>query len=249
MAPEQPQTANLDGLDAGLAVLECFGPSKLLSLGEISAALGLSKSRTFRILATLKQRGFVEQAARGEPYKLGQKVWLMAHGYMQASMLPQLARPFMEELSRTVRGTIVLRVFEGEEQVTLECIHSPEVLRTSFPVGARYPATYGSTGKALLAFSAQSRIDAALQGLSKRDAGRLEAELGLVRQQGYALNLEESVRGVRGMAAPVLSREGEVVASIGASFPALDLPQSRIPQVSKAVRATCAAVRKRCGYS
>jgi IclR family acetate operon transcriptional repressor len=100
-----------------------------------------------------------------------------------------------------------------------------------------------------LAFSPQTRIDATISGLSKRHADRLETELRLVRERGYALNLEESVRGVRGIAAPIFGRDNEAVASIGASFPAMDLPQSRIPQVARAVRSGCAAIRKRCGYS
>lgn len=241
--------ANLDGLDTGLAVLECLAPDRSLSLGEISATLSLTKSRTFRILTTLKQRGFVEQAVRGGPYRFGDKVWEMANGFLLFRTLPRVARPIMEELSGSVRGTIVLRALEGAEQLTLECIHSPNVLRTSFPVGAHYPPTYGSTGKALLAFSPKPVTDRLLSHLSGSEASKLLNELRLTRKRGYALNFEESVRGVHGIAGPIRDGEGRAVAAIGISFPASDLPRTRVPEVAKALSAACATISGRCGYT
>lgn len=240
--------ANLDGLDAGLTVLEFFGPSRSVSLGEVSSALNLSKSRTFRILNTLKQRGFVEQSVRGGPYRLGGKIWEMANGFFLFRNLPDIARPIMQALSQSVRGTIVLRALEGSEQLTLECIHSPEVLRTSFPVGAHYPASYGSTGKALLAFAQEVQLEPLLAGISKSDRKALLDELRLTRKRGYALNLEKSVRGVHGIAGPILDGEMHAVAAIGISFPSSDLPRSRIPEVADALAEACETIRGRCGY-
>ena len=240
--------ANLDGLDAGLTVLEFFGPRRSLTLGEVSSALNLSKSRTFRILNTLKQRGFVEQSVRGGPYRLGGKISEMAHGFLLFRTLPDVERPIMQALSQSVRGTVVLRAFEGREQLTLECIHSQEVLRTSFAVGAHYPATYGSTGKALLAFSQPDEVGSLLSHLPTPERLKLLDEFRLTRERGYALNLQESVRGVHGIAGPILDTNRHPVAAIGISFPSSDLPRSRIPEVAEALAGACETIRGRCGY-
>lgn len=242
------QPVSLDGLDAGLAVLERFHPDRAFTLGEISASLGLSKSRAFRILSTLKRRGFVDQPMRGGPYRLGEKLGMLANTFMLFRALPSIAQPVMEQLSQSVRGTVVLRVPDGCQQLTLACVHSPEVLRTSFPVGALHPMTYGSTGKALLAFARGDNIARLLDQLGE-PSDKLRADVRLTRRRGYALNLEETVRGVRGIAAPILDADGHAVAAIGISFPALALSRARIPEVAAKLVSACETIGARCGYA
>lgn len=248
----------LDGLDAGLAVLETFRPDQpALTLGEISGRLGLSKSRVFRILSTLKRRGFAEQVARGGPYQLGLKVVEVAQAAGQGRSLLAAAAPVLAALSQVLRGTVVLRILDGVEQLTLDCVHSPEVLRTSFPVGARLPATYGSTGKVLLAFRPWAMTDDILARfpLAGRAGGataRLadyRRELERVRAAGFALNLEESVAGVRSVGAPVLDGAGTAVAAIAISFPAAALLRTRIREVARHLCASGCEISIRLGHA
>jgi DNA-binding IclR family transcriptional regulator len=246
----------LDGLDAGLAVLEAFRPEQgALTLGEISHRLGLSKSRVFRILSTLKRRGFAEQVVRGGPYRLGPKVVEVAQAVGPRRSLLAAATPVLTALSQALRGTVVLRILDGVEQLTLDCVHSPEVLRTSFPVGARLPATYGSTGKVLLAFRPGAVTGDILarcppvggsRGTTARMAYRRELER--VRVAGFALNLEESVTGVRSVGAPVLDGDGTAAAAIAISFPVAALPRTRIREVARHLCAAGNDIGIRVGY-
>lgn len=247
----------LDGLDAGLAVLEAFRPDRpQLMLGEISGRLGLSKSRVFRILSTLKRRGFVEQPGRGTPYQLGLKVVEVAGAVGRGRSLLTVTAPILAELSQALRGTVVLRVLDGVEQLTLDCVHSPEVLRTTYPVGARLPASYGSTGKVLLAFHPAEVTEAILSrgplaGGTPRAITRLadyRRELERVRAAGYALNLEEAVVGVRGVASPILDGSGTAIAAIGISFPASALPRTRIREVAERLCRAARNVSARLGH-
>jgi IclR family pca regulon transcriptional regulator len=247
----------LDGLDAGLAVLEAFRPEEpALTLGEISHRLGLSKSRVFRILSTLKRRGFAEQVARGGPYQLGLKVVEVAQAAGQGRSLLVAAAPVLAALSQALRGTVVLRILDGVEQLTLECVHSPEVLRTSFPVGARLPATYGSTGKVLLAFRPRTVTDDILDRfpLAGRTGGAparradYRRELERVRAAGFALNLEESVAGVRSVGAPVLDSRATAIAAIAISFPMAALPRTRIRDVARHLCAAGGEISVRLGH-
>jgi DNA-binding IclR family transcriptional regulator len=256
--PKQRRIARdgLDGLNAGLAVLETFGPRAELTLTDISSRLGLYKSRVFRILTTLKRRGFVEQPARGGPYRLGLRLFELGSRVARATSLHAAAVPVLGELSERSRGTVVLRVLDGEEQVTLECIHSPEVLRTSFPVGARLPATYGSTGKVLLGFLPDAAAAVLIEQAAARpgggahltDVARFRRELAMVSALGYAVNLEESVEGVRGVAAPVLGSDGSALAAIGISFPAAQLPRRGIPTVARDLCTAAREISQRLGH-
>jgi len=235
----------LNGLDAGMSVLESFERlGCALTLGDISAKLGLSKSRVFRILSTLKRRGFVEQSSRGGPYRLGPRLATLVNAVANLWALPRVAAPVMAELIQTTRGTAVLRILDGDEQLTVDCVHSPEVLRTSFPVGARLPAGYGSTGKALLAYQPERRL-VALIGAAAANSRELRTEFARTRLQGYAINLEETTKGVRSVAAPILERDGIAVAALGVSFPSFALPRRRIPEVAREVVAACARIGAR----
>ena len=247
----------LDGLDAGLAVLEALRPEQgALTLGEISQRLGLSKSRVFRILSTLKRRGFAEQVMRGGPYRLGPKLVEVAQAAGHGRSLLVAATPVLAALSQALRGTVVLRILDGVEQLTLDCIHSPEVLRTSFPVGARLPATYGSSGKVLLAFRPRAVTGDILSHCPPVGGGRgttarvanYRRELERVRAAGFALNLEESVAGVRSVGAPVLDGEGTAAAAIAISFPVAALPRTRIREVARHLCAAGNDIGIRLGY-
>jgi DNA-binding IclR family transcriptional regulator len=249
---------SLDTLDAGISVLESFpGPAQSLALGEISARLDLSKSRVFRILTTLKRRGFVEQASRGGPYRLGYKLERLGSAVATVRSLPRVAVPVMRDLSQTLRGTIVLRVPDGDEQLTVECVHSPEVLRTSYPVGARLSLTYGSTGKILMAFRPPQAAEEILRRVPLTHSGPRAIiepaaylrELDGVRAAGYALSLEEAVAGVRGVAAPVFDGDGTAIAAIAVSFPASALPKKRLPTVARALAEASRAIGSQFGFT
>ena len=56
----------------------------------------------------------------------------------------------------------------------------------------------------------------------------LEAELGQIRQHGYAINDEELAFGLRSVAAPIRNSEGKVVAAINISFPGGRLSRQEI---------------------
>jgi DNA-binding IclR family transcriptional regulator len=82
-------------------------------------------------------------------------------------------------------------------------------------------------GKAILAHFPEKRVRDILDrhGLPKitehtvDDEETLFEELEQIRQQGYARDLEERVRGMRCVAAPIL-RDGEVLGAVSVSGPA-----------------------------
>ena len=58
-----------------LDVLESFRDSEELQLSEISKRVALNKSRAFRLLHTLCERGYVERGSDGHRYRLGLKLF------------------------------------------------------------------------------------------------------------------------------------------------------------------------------
>jgi DNA-binding IclR family transcriptional regulator len=87
---------------------------------------------------------------------------------------------------------------------------------------------YSATGKAMLAFMPAERVDWILDeyGLVKRtantitDRDALLSELETVRENGYAVNREEEIEGIRAVGAPIRTPDGEVLGSVSISGPA-----------------------------
>jgi len=89
-------------------------------------------------------------------------------------------------------------------------------------VGTASPAYASAMGKALLAHLPRAALDAylatvRLEPVTERtitSAEALRAELGRVREQGYALSEGEHRPGVRSVAAPVFAYTGEALAAV-----------------------------------
>src|SRR2546425_6085490 len=82
----------VESVARALDVLETFRDSEELSLNEISRRVGLNKSRSFRLLHTLAERGYVEKIADGGRYRLGAKRFERARPL--GSQLMRIAHPF-----------------------------------------------------------------------------------------------------------------------------------------------------------
>jgi DNA-binding IclR family transcriptional regulator len=84
-----------------------------------------------------------------------------------------------------------------------------------------------ASGKAILAYLPHERVESIVDrhGLPRRtantitDRDELFDHLATVREQGYALNDEEEIEGLRAVGAPIRDRDGAVLGSISISGP------------------------------
>ena len=95
------------------------------------------------------------------------------------------------------------------------------------PIGEHSHMHWTSLGKALLAHIPAERRSKIVDrhGLPRgtertfTDRDELGNELERIRQQGYAIDDDEHLRGVRGVAVPIFDTEQNVIASIGLTGP------------------------------
>jgi IclR family transcriptional regulator, carbohydrate utilization repressor len=106
-------------------------------------------------------------------------------------------------------------------------------------VGGRAPLHLTSVGKLFLAHDDPVRVRAyatrtGLAGHTRNsitDLGRLERELAVVRNNGYARDDEELELGVRCMAAAIFDDQGKLVAGLSVSAPADRLEEAWMERV------------------
>jgi IclR family transcriptional regulator, pca regulon regulatory protein len=214
-------------LERGLAILQAFKPTRpVLGISELARALDLNRSTAHRYVSTLNRLGYLRQDEDTRKYRLGPRVLDLGFSAINSMELREIAAPHLRELSDETGHTVNMAILDGEDIVYVERVRSARAgqreIDLNLHVGSRLPAYCTSMGKVLLANlpaadreGVLDRIQLAPRGpntLTARDG--LEAELERVRVGGLAVNNEELAYGLRSIAAPVRSADGDVVAAI-----------------------------------
>jgi IclR family acetate operon transcriptional repressor len=226
-------------------VLEAFQGSERLSLNQISQRVGLNRSRTFRLLHTLAERGYVERNEEGTSYRLGIKLFERAANVRRD--VKDVARPVMLELRQRFNEMVNLSVLEDGHVLYLEIVESSRPFRMGATVGCRMPAHHTSMGKAMLAKNPACFESGLLAKESRQRIQRLRKELEKVQERGYAIDDEENEPGVACIGAPVLDAHGLPVAAISVSGPVQRVLANE-KKIAEALVAACSTVSQGLGY-
>lgn len=198
-----------------------------LTLSEISEALMLPKSTTFRMLQALGQRGMLRKDERTKLYCLGPAVLSLAASALDQSDIRSLALPPLQELATVLNETVYLTVLYGENAIVELALESERRFQHFIRTGKPVPLHCASAAKAIIAYREEAWIDQwlgdkVLQKFTPRtttDIALLKQELQQIRKQGYALCDEEIEPGVRALSVPVCDRTGQVIASVSVLGP------------------------------
>jgi DNA-binding IclR family transcriptional regulator len=241
----------------GLEILDMFERDRSeIGIGEMAQQLGLHRSTTSRLAATLAVAGYLEPAGEPGRYRLSGRLAALGELATAAGDVRRTALPYLRGLVRELGETGHLGVLEGTEAVTIEVVDGWQTVRMHSWVGKRSPAHCSSMGKALIAELSPEEFAARYPGpdLEARtpatitSADELRKHLELIRARGYAEDLEELEPHLCCIAAPVFGREGPAVASVSISGPASRLRDPAVlSSAADAVRATARLISTRLG--
>lgn len=188
-----------------------------LGVTEIADALGLSKAAVHRVLASLRGRGFIHLDENSRRYSLGVSAMKLGQSYLERIDLRRVARPYLERLSQRTNETTTLSVPSGpDSRIYVDQVTPDRAIIMAVPLGVPQPLHAGASSRALLAFAPPERreaylSDAPLPPLTPEtitDPDALRADLGRVREQGWAHSVAERRTGAAAVAAPVLGHDG-----------------------------------------
>ena len=223
-----------------------------LSLHEISIQAGINKSTALRLLAHLEGEKYLRRDERGG-YSLGPKFLRLGSDYNVQAPLREMARESLWELWRVTQETVNLALLDGFDVVYIDCLESPHDLRLVSNVGMRAVLYRTALGKALLAFQPAEQCERLIKSLrfetftphTITSAFELDRELNSIRQSGFAVDNEESVVGLRCIAAPILDTREIAVAAISISGPTSRITPQKTPTLGEAVKAAAREVSGR----
>ena len=240
----------------GLEILDMFERDRSeIGIGEMAQQLGLHRSTTSRLAATLAVAGYLEPTGEPGRYRLSGKLVTLGELVASEGDVRRAAQPYLRDLVRSLGETGHLAVLEDAEAVTVEVVDGWQTVRMHSWVGKRSPAHCSSMGKALLAGLDADEIDArypgarleARTGRTITDRDKLKRHLAQVRERGYAVDHEELEPHLCCVAGPVFDRTGTVVASISVSGPDSRIDDESIPAIAESVRRAAWQISARLG--
>jgi DNA-binding IclR family transcriptional regulator len=246
--------ASVQSVDRALTILGILARLGEAGVTEIAAELGVHKSTAFRLVATLESHGMVEQNEERGKYRLGVGVLRLAGATTSRLDVVQEARPICRKLAADSGETVNIAVLSDRSALYLDQVAGQSALQSHNWVGQHIPLHATSNGKVLLSGLSSDEVDNRLPKLPSYTSdtvtsrARLRRELAEVRDQGYAVAVDELEVGLTAIAAPIRNAHGDVIASLSVSGPTFRLSEPRVKELVPVVQDAADEVSRRLGY-
>src|ERR1700675_3524591 len=251
-----PKDGGVQSVDRALLIIETLAEDdEGYRLTDLAVRTGLSPSTVHRLLATLEKRRFV-QFDRGEStWHIGAQSFAIGSTFVRRRNFVTQALPYLRKLRDQTRETANLAVVDDGAMVVLTRVESRELMRSVTKVGGRIPMVASGLGKALLATYSEQDVFAIIQrvGMPRLTsksivrAGELCKSLHDIRRQGYSVDDEEALIGLRCVSAVVYDDCSEPLAAISVSGKASRVPNDRLPILGKLVQEVAAELTTALG--
>jgi sugar lactone lactonase YvrE/DNA-binding IclR family transcriptional regulator len=229
-------------LAKGLYLLDVIGErDQPPRFKDLQIVTGLPKGTLARILAALVAFRLVRHEESDNTYRLGNRLFELAHRVWESFDLRGAAAPQLERLAQETRETVALITADNDSALYIDQRSQGGPFGFRIEVGRRAPLHCSAAGKALLAFSPPHDQRAVLARIALEaftpatitDVEQLQADLALCRARGYALSHGEHVEGVVSAAAPVFDHTGKAIAAIGVFGPSSRLMTDRLHVIGR----------------
>ncbi|WP_173081624.1 IclR family transcriptional regulator [Phytohabitans rumicis] len=193
------------------AILGAFTPERpRLSLGEITAELGMSKATAHRYARALRAANLLRYDPVAARYTLGPQILALEAAARAGLPIVTAAEPYLDELMRETDLTAVLSVWNGDGPTVVRCAdNTVGDVRISVRTGSQLDLTRSAQGRIFCAYLPAAEAPGIARRLkSSADLRKVVEE---VRREGIAANSPEDF-GVRVLAAPVFERTNVVAA-------------------------------------
>ncbi|MEO3753087.1 IclR family transcriptional regulator [Streptomyces sp. B6B3] len=217
----------MQSIDRAIALLAAFSRARpVLGISELARHTALTRGTTHRLVSALTAHGMLTQVPGSTTYSLGPRLLGLAESARDQLSLDVQAPPVMTWLRDRTGETVGLHILDAvPSRRTIAQIESLQPLRRTYTdLGAARPPHQGAPGKLLLAYAPGTVAQDVVAELARTEPGvadEVAAALDRVRGDGYAISLEERVKGVVALAVPVRDHKGEVAAALSVSVPAV----------------------------
>ncbi len=185
--------------------------SQGLRISEISSLLGISKSTVHGITGALEDQGAILRDPVTKKYTVGITLMELGKAVYERLDFQKIAHPIMEELMEQCQESVFLGIRNADRVTVIDIVESRKDFKITSPIGTTIPLLAGAIGKLFLSQMEPKDSQKYLNSNSLVkftantiiDPKKYARELEKVRKNGFALDDEEYITGVRAVVAPV----------------------------------------------
>lgn len=248
------------GLRRGLATLKLFTPeTHSLSLSQIAAALGITRSAAFRTVYTLSSEGCLIFDDRAQAYSLGPGVMRLTYGYVATREVVEIAQPELVRLRDQTGWSVHLGALDGTSVIYLLRLAGARHDASIVHVGSRLPARATTIGRVLLSDLEPDQIvaryrSAQAPGASDKVGGGAANIAALLAQarndarQEAILHRGDFDAGVVSIAAPVRNFSSSAICAVSVTRPNEEISAEELEAARLALLAACRRLSRLMGW-
>ena len=199
-----------------ITLLRATAEDRNANVSSLARTAGLPRATALRMIQTLEQEGFLLRIPGDDRVLLGPELLRLARNTDEQLLLREVSGPIIGELVAIIRETVTLSVIAPDGG--LDVVHqvdAPAQLRPQSWVGQRFPLHASASGKVLLATYDDERLErllleplARFTPMTITTAEALRAEVERVREQRYAVAMDEEEEGLAGISTGVRGTGG-----------------------------------------
>ena len=228
-----------------------------IRLSDLAAKLNMNASTVSRFLASLQNRGYVNQSEERGTYVLTYKICQLANNVTSRMDYRSICQPFLKKISKIFGCTTNLITRYEYSVIYLDVVPGPQQLLVPLQrIGKVAPLYCTGGGKLfLLHFSDEELRNYATAETFQRftehticSLGELREELRKIAKNGYAIDDEECELGTRCLAVPVYNYTGAIQAAISINAPTSKLTDTYIKQNADIMKEIAMEISHHLGY-
>lgn len=228
---------SLGSIEKSFRIIELLKREGACGVTRVAEELDLPKSTAHSHLSTLEELSYVVN--EGSQYEVGLRFMSLGQHARYKRPEYELVESKVEMLAERTGERSLFIVEEHGYGIYLHVALGTNAVDIGGELGDRRRNFHcSSSGKAILAYLPEPRRTALLDEISLTSKTEhtittreeLEDELERIRKQGYALNREELLLGLQGVAVPVMYPNGMVVGSLCISGPTHRMQGERLEE-------------------
>lgn len=243
-------------LEKGLKILSLFSrEAPALTQSEISKALGLNMTSTYRYINTFVSLGYLEKDLKTKELRPGFRCLALCTNLIRATDNLHLIKRYVDTIYEKYNITIDVGFTVDDTMMRIYHKEAEETLTYNLPDVAPRCLHNTSVGKAYLSTLSKERLEETLDRIDLPAKTRytitgkdqLRAEVEKTRQRGYAMCEEEYLVGLITIGAPLISpQNGEGVGAVSFDFSVLQTSAREIEsKYAGLIQETAAALSNR----
>jgi DNA-binding IclR family transcriptional regulator len=220
-------------VEIAFSIIETLQEQNEMGITQLSEEPDYAKSTVHSHLRTLEEQEMIVRGKDG--YRLSIRILDMATHVRKQIGNYEMIRDEVEKLAEETGEIAQFGVEEYNRVTYFYKATGNQSVETLSSVGKQQPMHSTALGKTILAFRPPERVEESIADLEMTrrtpetitGPEELQAELETIREQGYGIDNEENIEGLRCVAAPIRTDEGAMCA-VSISRPSSRFTEDRL---------------------